>query len=160
MSKIFKVLFLLSAAAIVKSFSLELDFLKFMPNFNKLQTSLNRFEVKLEQVVQLSDTKFVDCTNLKVYEVLEPSGKEKKSKIVGNITINQKLDESSRVVVKVFRKQASEYRLLPFSFEENLCDHFRDDVYYFKEFCRASWFSKPLRCPIEPVSRSNFVHIF
>lgn len=143
----------LLAASTAKGSALDLSFFKFLSILKQLEISSKLFNIEIERVVQLSGTEVADFTQLEVLDVVNDRGTDGTPMIFGNITFNQLLDDSFTVVIETFKKQFGEYQKLPsFVAEKNLCDHFREDIYYFEELCEVSDLDYPPQCPFESVS--------
>lgn len=102
---------------------------------------------------QLSDKLLADYTTLKVRKT---NGTRK---LIGNITVNQPIDNTFDMEVTAFVKQGGEYRQMPYKLvKKPFCDFVREDTMFYEEACNYSDFVYPPQCPFEVVS--CFVSVF
>jgi hypothetical protein len=88
-------------------------------------------------------------TNLKVKKV--PGTKSRG--VFGPALINGNIDNTFKVLAKLYAKQGGEYRLTPYKHSpEPICEFVNNDKYYVPDFVKVSNFTQPMPCPVPKVN--------
>lgn len=105
------------------------------------------FELDVDFVEQLSETTYIDFTELKVRRI---NGTRK---IMGNVTYHISLDNTFTEELLVYLKQGGEYRILPYKVsKKGVCDFHNGDEYFYPEMSAVSDMPLPYPCPFPAVS--------
>ena len=99
---------------------------------------VNRFE-------QISDTKFIDVSKLKVRRV------DKTPKVFGTYYVHHPINNSIQAEFLAYKKTTAGYILLPYKIVNSYCDASKDETYFYPDLAAASDFPYPFKCPVEAV---------
>jgi hypothetical protein len=104
-------------------------------------------EIEVQTIEQLSDTKLIDYTGLKVRK----SGGRRR--IEGKGHIITEIDNTFIAKIVAYKKQGGGYRIMPYKLPEKaFCDFHSDDEFFYPEFAKYTDFTDPLTCPLPKVS--------
>lgn len=89
-----------------------------------------------------NNTKYINLSNMKLKRVKNGAGKV----LVGSAIYDRDMDDSLRVSVGLFMKQAGEYRITPYKINATACSMVTPDNMFYMNFAKCH--GLPTKCPI------------